>query len=88
MLRTSVIRGVKFQLDIPRVHNCIEVFNHMVLMARQMENSLNASLVDDNQRPLGETQIEKIRQQLKVIHAKMVTRGVVPGSYSALRLFS
>jgi FtsZ-interacting cell division protein ZipA len=88
MLRTSVIRGIKFQLDIPRVHNCIEVFNHMVLMARQMESSLNASLVDDNQRPLGETQIEKIRQQLKIIHAKMVTRGVVPGSYSALRLFS
>jgi FtsZ-interacting cell division protein ZipA len=88
MLRTSVIRGIKFQLDIPRVQNCIEVFNHMVLMARQMENSLNATLVDDNQRPLGETQIEKIRQQLKVIHAKMVTRGVVPGSYSALRLFS
>jgi FtsZ-interacting cell division protein ZipA len=88
MLRTSVIRGIKFQLDIPRVHNCIEIFNHMVLMARQMENSLNATLVDDNQRPLGETQIEKIRQQLKVIHAKMVTRGVVPGSYSALRLFS
>jgi len=88
MLRTSVIRGIKFQLDIPRVQNCIEVFNHMVLMARQMENSLNATLVDDNQRPLGETQIEKIRQQLKVIHAKMVTRGIVPGSYSALRLFS
>lgn len=88
MLRTSVISGIKFQLDIPRVHNCIEIFNHMVLMARQMENSLNATLVDDNQRPLGEPQIEKIRQQLKVIHAKMVARGVVPGSYSALRLFS
>ena len=88
MLRTSVIRGVMFQLDIPRVKNCQEVFNHMVLMARQMENSLSARLVDDNQRPLGDTQIEKIRQQLKVIHAKMVTRGIVPGSDNALRLFS
>lgn len=88
MLRTSVIRGVMFQLDIPRVKNCQEVFNHMVLMARQMESSLNARLVDDNQRPLGDTQIEKIRQQLKVIHAKMVTRGIVPGSDNALRLFS
>lgn len=88
MLRTSVIRGVMFQLDIPRVKNCQEVFNHMVLMARQMESSLSARLVDDNQRPLGDTQIEKIRQQLKVIHAKMVTRGIVPGSDNALRLFS
>jgi FtsZ-interacting cell division protein ZipA len=88
MLRTSVIHGLTFQLDIPRVRNCSEVFNQMVLTARQMENSLGATLVDDNQRPLGEMQIEKIRQQLKVIHAKMVARGIIPGSVSALRLFS
>lgn len=88
MLRTSVIHGVTFQLDIPRVANCIEVFNQMVLTARQMEKSLGAMLVDDNQRPLGETEIEKIRQQLKAIHARMVTWGIVPGSPSALRLFS
>ncbi len=88
MLRTSVIHGVTFQLDIPRVRNCAEVFNQMVLTARQMESSLGATLVDDNQRPLGEMQIEIIRQQLKVIHAKMVARGIIPGSASALRLFS
>ena len=88
MLRTSVIRGVIFQLDIPRVRNCLEVFNQMVFMARKMEGSLNGRLVDDNQRQLGDTQIEKIRQQLKMIHAKMVTRGIVPGSDNALRLFS
>jgi FtsZ-interacting cell division protein ZipA len=88
MLRNSVISGISFQLDIPRVMNCIEVFNQMVLVARQMESSLGANLVDDKGRPLGETQIEKIRQQLRVIHAKMVTRGVVPGSDSALRLFA
>jgi FtsZ-interacting cell division protein ZipA len=88
MLRTSVIHGVTFQLDIPRVKNCPEVFNQMVLTARQMENSLGATLVDDNQRPIGETHIEKIRQELKVIHAKMLARGIVPGSPTALRLFS
>lgn len=88
MLRSSVIHGVSFQLDIPRVSSCLESFNQMVLAARQMENSLGAVLVDDNQRPIGETQIEKIRHQLKVIHAKMVTRGIIPGSLIALRLFS
>ena len=88
MLRTAVIRGLTFQLDIPRVKNCAEVFNHMVLAARQMENSLAGLLVDDNQRPLGEIQIEKIRQQLKMIHVNMVTRGIAPGSALALRLFS
>jgi FtsZ-interacting cell division protein ZipA len=88
MLRISVIHGVTFQLDIPRVKNCAEVFNQMVLTARQMENSVNGSLVDDNQRPIGEMQIEKIRQQLKAIQAKMVARGIVPGGPTALRLFS
>ena len=87
-LRTSVIRGVTFRLDIPRVRNCLEAFNHMVLTARQMETSLSARLVDDNHRPLGEAQIEQIRQQLKIIQGKMSARGIAPGSGNALRLFS
>ena len=77
-----------FRLDIPRVKNCLEAFNHMVLTARQMETSLSARLVDDNHRPLGEPQIEQIRQQLKIIPGKMVARGIPPGSDNALRLFS
>jgi hypothetical protein len=60
----------------------------MVQIARQMEIGLHATLVDDNNRPLGDIQIEKIRQQLKVIHATMLVRGITPGSDSAHRLFS
>lgn len=88
MLRTSVVKAVTFQLDIPHVKHCAEAFNQMVKIARQMEIGLHAVLVDDNNRPLNEIQIEKIRQQLKVIHAKLLVRGIVPGSDSALRLFS
>jgi len=88
MLRTSVVKAVNFQLDIPHVKHCAEAFNHMVQVARQMETGLNAVLVDDNNRVLGDIQIEKIRQQLKVIHATMLVRGIVPGSESAHRLFS
>jgi FtsZ-interacting cell division protein ZipA len=68
--------------------HCTEAFNQMVQVARQMEIGLNAVLVDDNNRPLGDMQIEKIRQQLKVIYATMLVRGIVPGSDSARRLFS
>lgn len=88
MLRNSVVKAVTFQLDIPHVKHCAEAFNHMVQIARQMEVGLNAVLVDDNNRVLSDIQIEKIRQQLKVIHAKLLVRGIVPGSESALRLFS
>jgi FtsZ-interacting cell division protein ZipA len=88
MLRTALISGVTFQLDIPHVANCAEVFNQMILAARQMESSLGGQLVDANQKPLGEVQLEKIRQELKTIHAKMVARSILPGSVCARRLFS
>jgi FtsZ-interacting cell division protein ZipA len=87
-LRSNVLKSVTLQIEIPKVSNSEQVFNQMILMAQKMANSLNAQLVDDNQKPLGDLQIEKIRQQLKVIHATMVARGVMPGSPSSMRLFS
>ncbi len=88
MLRQSVVKGITFQLDIPHVTNCTEAYNHMVQVAKQMETGLHAQLVDDNNRPLGDAQIEKIRHQLKIIQATMLTRGIVPGTDVAHRLFS
>ena len=87
-LRSNVLKGVTFQIEIPKVSNCEQVFNQMIMIAQKMTSSLNANLVDDNQKQLGDLQIEKIRQQLKVIHATMVARGIMPGSPASMRLFS
>ena len=87
-LRSNVLKGVTFQIEIPKVSNCEQVFNQMIMIAQKMASSLNANLVDDNQKQLGDLQIEKIRQQLKVIHATMVARGIMPGSPASMRLFS
>ncbi len=87
-LRSNVLKSITLQIEIPKVNNCEQVFNQMITTAQKMATSLNANLVDDNQKPLGNLQIEKIRQQLKVIHATMVARGVMPGSPSSMRLFS
>ena len=87
-LRTNVLKNVTFQIEIPKVTNCEQVFNQLIMIAQKMATSLNARLVDDNQRLLGDLQIEKIRQQLKVIHATMVARGIMPGSPASMRLFS
>ncbi len=87
-LRSSVLKGLTFQIEIPKVNNCEQVFNQMIMIAQKMASSLNANLVDDNQKQLGDLQIEKIRQQLKVIHATMVARGIMPGSPASMRLFS
>lgn len=88
MLRASVIKSVTFQFDIPHIKQCTEIFNKMVQVARQMEIGLNAQLVDENNKTLGDIQIEKIRQQLKAIQATMLMRGIMPGAESTLRLFS
>jgi FtsZ-interacting cell division protein ZipA len=87
-LRNSVLKAITFQLEIPKVPNCEQAFNQMILVAQKLSHSLNANLVDDNQKPLGDLQIEKIRQQLKVIHATMVARGIMPGSPASMRLFN
>ncbi len=87
-LRNSVLKAITFQLEIPKVPNCEQAFNQMIVIAQKLSASLNARLVDDNQKPLGDLQIEKIRQQLKIIHATMVARGVMPGSSASMRLFN
>ncbi|MFV1922880.1 MAG: cell division protein ZipA C-terminal FtsZ-binding domain-containing protein [Methylotenera sp.] len=87
-LRQNVVLSATFQMEIPKVTNCEDVFSQMVDVAKKMASSLNAHIVDDNQKSLGDLQIEKIRQQLKVIHATMVARGVMPGSDSSMRLFN
>ncbi len=87
-LRSNVLKSITFQIEIPKVSNCEQVFNQMISVVQKMASSLSASLVDDNQKTLGDLQIEKIRQQLKVIHATMVARGIMPGSPSSMRLFN
>jgi FtsZ-interacting cell division protein ZipA len=87
-LRSNVLKSVTFQLEIPKVSHCEQVFNQMILIAQKMASSLNARLVDDNQKNLGDLQVEKIRQQLKIIHATMVARGIMPGSPASKRLFN
>jgi FtsZ-interacting cell division protein ZipA len=87
-LRSNVLKGVTFQIEIPKVSNSEQAFNQMILIAQKMNSSLNTNMVDDLQKPLGDLQIEKIRQQLKVIHATMVARGIMPGSPVSMRLFN
>jgi FtsZ-interacting cell division protein ZipA len=88
VLRTVLLRGVVLTMDVPRVANGIEVFNQMVQLGRKLESALASRLMDENQQPLGDKEIEKIRQQLRIIYSSMLARGIVPGSATALRLFS
>jgi len=88
VLRTAFIPGVSLQLDVPRASHCVETFNQMVLLARQLESGLRGTLVDDNQRALSDADIDKIRQPLKALCVRIAEHGITPGSPVALRLFS
>jgi FtsZ-interacting cell division protein ZipA len=88
MLKSAVMTGVTFQLDIPTTSNSLHVFDNMVELARNMANSLSAGLIDVNRKPIGDVQLDKIRLQLKNISNAMAAQGIAPGSSHAKRLFS
>jgi FtsZ-interacting cell division protein ZipA len=88
MLKTNTLKGVTFQMDIARAPHCTETFNQMVFAAKSVMEPLNAVLVDDHQRELTDSQIDKIRQQLRMIEVQMQMRGIVSGTPLAMRLFA
>jgi FtsZ-interacting cell division protein ZipA len=88
MLKSAVMTGMTFQLDIPTTPNSLQVFDHMVEIAQNMAGSLNASLIDVNRKPIADVQLDKIRQQLRNISNAMAAQGIIPGSSHAKRLFS
>lgn len=81
-------QGVTLQFDVPRVPDGLKVFDSMVGLGRKLANEAGGLVVDDNMRPLTDSGIDKIRQQLSGIYQRMEARGVPPGSRRALRLFS
>lgn len=81
-------QAVTLQFDVPRVPDGLKVFDSMVGFGRKLANDVGGLLVDDNMRPLTDSGIEKIRQQLAGIYQRMEARGVPSGSRRALRLFS
>lgn len=88
MLKSAVMTGVTFQLDIPTTPQSVQVFDQMVEVARSMASSLSASLIDVNRKPIGDAQLDKIRQQLHQITDTMTAQCIFPGSSHACRLFS
>ena len=92
-LNTSTLAEQEFTaltllFDVPRVAGGISVFDRAVTFSRQLAAELGADLMDDNNRPLSDTDITTIRQQLQHIYSRMDDRGIAPGSVAALRLFA
>jgi hypothetical protein len=86
-LRVASTPGAVFLLDVPRVAEPVRVFDQMKLAARRMAQTLEATLVDDNRRPLDDAALTAIRQQVHATAAALRELNIEPGSPRALALF-
>ena len=80
--------GITILLDVPRVADAERALQRMFELGHSLAVTLKGRLVDDNRATLGAASTDKIRQQLRDLHAAMNARGIAPGSARALRLFS
>lgn len=87
-LRNAPVSGVTLLMDVPRVAERMRAFDRMVELGRNLAETLDGSLVDDNRAPLSDAGLQKIRQQLRSIYAAMDQRNLEAGGTMALRLFS
>jgi hypothetical protein len=86
-LRLGSTPGAVFILDVPRVADPVRVFDQMKLLAKRMAQTLDATLVDDNRRPLTDPALAAIREQVKATATALQAMRVDPGSPRALALF-
>jgi hypothetical protein len=86
-LRLTSTPGAVFILDVPRVPDPVRVFDQMKLAAKRLTQTLDATLVDDNRRPLTDASLGAIRQQVEATAAALREARLDPGSPRALALF-
>lgn len=75
-----------FVVDVPRVPQ--QAFERTLQVAQQLAKALNATVVDDNGKPLSDTALSLVRARLTDVSRKLAQAGMAPGSERAYRLFS
>jgi FtsZ-interacting cell division protein ZipA len=86
-LRAVSVPGIVLLLDVPRVHEPVKAFDQMRLLAKRLTQTLEATLVDDNRRPLDDASLSAIRSQVQATSAALREAHIEPGGQRALRLF-
>lgn len=86
-IRTLTTNGVTFLLDVPRIKNGERVFDQMMHLSRIFATTMGGIMVDDNQVPLSDSGIDRIKHKLSGIRAVMKSRDFPAGGEIAQRLF-
>jgi FtsZ-interacting cell division protein ZipA len=80
--------GLALLFDVPRVAQGLTAFDHMTELGLELAERLGGRLVDDGGRPVSRASLERDRQSLVTIYARMAAQGIPAGSERALRLFA
>jgi cell division protein ZipA len=81
-------QGLTLFMNVPCAYQPVRVFDQMVETAKGLCQALGGRLEDHEHHALTDQGIHVIRTQIERISAEMTNRGIVPGSATAMRLFS
>lgn len=84
----AYLTGLSFVLDVPRTQMPEKTFERMMSLVLRFADTLHADVVDDNRRVLTANGRAVIVDTIAQIAGVMNARNVVPGSSTALRLYS
>ncbi|OVZ62160.1 hypothetical protein CDO44_04725 [Pigmentiphaga sp. NML080357] len=83
----ATIGQLSLILDVPRAPAHEHAFSQMAKIARGLAARLEATVVDDNGRPLADGAEAAIDKQLQALYARLEQSGLKAGSVRALRVF-
>ena len=87
-MKDAAPAALSLALDVARAPDTRRSFESMARLAHQLAAVLGGSIVDDNGNALDDRSVAAIAQQLDSVSANLQAHGIVPGSPTALRLFS
>ncbi|HWR86934.1 MAG TPA: cell division protein ZipA C-terminal FtsZ-binding domain-containing protein [Acidiferrobacterales bacterium] len=81
-------QGLTLFMNVPCAYQPVRVFEQMMQIAKKLCEKLDGRLEDHEHHLLTDPGLMVIRTQIERITAEMTNRGIIPGSATAMRLFS
>lgn len=81
-------QGLTIFMNVPCAYQPVRVYEQMVQAAKGLCEKLDGRLEDHEHHALTDQGLMVIRTQIERITAEMTNRGIIPGSATAMRLFS
>ncbi len=87
-MRNINSKALTLLIDVPLVSDGVAAFSRMLRLARQMADTLQGEVVDDNRRPFSDEDAQLVRDQIRHYQGEMAKAELPSGGALAQRLFS